>query len=1273
MNSDSRFWKWGLIVVLTGLACLALYPPGDKLKPGIDLAGGTSLIYEIDASGLKSREKSDLANRVMDILKTRVDPNSQFNLIWRPIGNNQLEIQMPRPPKGAGERRDVYEKARDSVKAKNISRVELESALNQTGSGREGALAALVRDVEGREEKLSAVAAAWDKYRSLRGGDNFEAEVNAQVAYEDAFDKVMASNLAIGRLTDALALKGNERAKEIERLEGEYPSYVDEIENTAAAHKVWFNKRGSLEDPEDLKRLLRGAGVLEFRVLAERDPGEPTMLKHDKEPSLRQPIAKYVDQLNKRGPRAKGGDLYEWYPIENVVSFLLQSARGGTVEEAEQMIESGRGSVVVSKYAGKYYVLTHVDEGDEKFGLTQQSPRWALKGAMISNDYRTGRPSVDFRLDPRGGAQFAKVTRLNLHRQLAIFLDGVATSHATIQSEISDRGQITGDFTLERVQDIVKRLEAGSLPARLKETPLQEKNTGPQLGEQNRTMGMNAALYGLIAVGVFMLVYYLFAGFLANVALVLNLLFVLAIMAGLEATFTLQGIAGLILTVGMAVDANVLIFERIREERERGVALRKSVKIGYEKALSTIVDANLTTLITCVILGYVGSEEVKGFALTLGFGLVTSMFTALFVTRVIMDTLIDAGWVKSLTMLHLIRRPNVDWFGLRRMFWPISTIAVVCGLGFFVYICGTDKEKIFDIEFLGGTSVQIELADGVEMNSAEVRDVLHGSGEGANVVDWLSQAAADLSEAKVSVSPNNIPGEFVVSSDKLDPAEIDVLLRTTFESSLALGGFTSEGSNAFFVTKSREVKVGDGENAGSVADEYLTLDDFKKGVESAAVYVKESVERLKGARVQTVFDLNAKTDEERAFEIVTVEPNKQLVRTAILGIMGDKLKIERPIGFTLMTDEVRAPDGMYPISEKDNLLGDVIGDHSPLNVREFKGGVVLVFDDLQPPQTEEEIKRRFKEMRLQPQFEQYESRETQVVPMNQVEVEGAEEGELYYSKFALLVSDESYIYDDDPAQWRLKLAEPELEQATEALSAEKSMRKVIQFAPQIASKTQQQALIAMVLALSAIVAYVWIRFGTMQYGLAAIVALVHDVSIVLGLITAADYFGIGDFRIDLATIAALLTVVGYSLNDTIVVFDRIRENRGKLSQLSTNIVNNSINMTLSRTLLTSLTTFMVVMFLYFFGGPGVHGFSFALLGGVVVGTYSSIGIAAPLLQNRKLLHMIIYILVAVLAVSISATVVGNLTFTVVVAALMFVLVVACSVIERKLDESPSRA
>lgn len=1265
MSDNVRLWKWAVIVLPVLLSIWLLYPPRDTLKPGIDLAGGTSLIYEIDDAGLSDSEKSDLSERVINVIRNRVDPNNQFNIVWRPIGNTRIEIQMPRPPKDAAERRRVYEEAREKVRALNIARTEVERALALSESERQEALDGLVRGVDGRKEKLADVESKWLAYLEVRGGGDYEKEYNAFQAYDAALEDLLLTNLSIGRLSDVLALRPAERQGELTRLLKEFPSYKEPVEASVAAYDAWDARRGSLEDPQDLKRLLRGAGVLEFRILAERNLQTGT-LDHPSDASLRQPVATYVEQLQARGPRPRSGDRYQWFQIEDPVKFLNAKSL------ADLEIVRQNSLLVVEKYAGKHYVLAHVaDKLNPDHGLTQQSPPWSLKRAFPGRDFSTGRPTVQFQLDAAGGLQFADVTRKNLQRELAIFLDGMAMSHATIESQIGDSGQIRGDFTQERVLELVRYLEAGALPARLKETPLLEKNVGPSLGERNREMGMKAAMYGLIAVAVFMLAYYWFAGILADIALMMNLLFVLAIMAAMEATFTLPGIAGLLLTVGMAVDANVLIYERIREELARGVILKKAVKLGYEKALSTIVDANLTTLITCVILGYVGSEEIKGFAMTLGFGIVTSMFTALFATRLVLTTMINLKLVKSLPMGRFIGRVDVDWIGLKRIFWPVSATLVVGGAAFFVFIAKTDPESVFDIEFLGGTSVQIEMAEGVQMSAEEVRTAISGKDASkTTAISWLLNAAEALEKSEISAGST---GEFVMTSPTLSANDINVLLRTTFEDSLALGGFAGTGNRAVFATRPRVKSAPTTDDPTAVVEEPITLDDFQAGVKEAAEYTRRAAQRLNGARIQTVSDVGAATDTGNAFEIVTVESNQELVRVAAVNALGEKLRVERPITYEVYTDPQSAPAGYFAIEEDDRFLGDVIGGDAPHDILEYRGGVALVFDKLDPPQTTANVDRRIKEMRLQPQYEQYEARDYDVLGV--VAAGANADGETEFSRIAIVVRDDNLIYGDDPGRWEGELAQVEMEQAKEALSAEKSLRKVVQFAPQIASRIQHQALISLILALLAIVAYVWLRFGSMQYGLAAIVALVHDVAITLGIITLIDELDIGGFhyRIDLAMVGAILTVVGYSLNDTIVIFDRIRENRGKSGKLTTNLVNNSINMTLSRTILTSLTTLIAVGFLFVLGGPGVAAFSFTLIVGIIAGTYSTVAIAAPLLQSPFLLHCITYLLVALTLVALAVTLVGNLTFVIVVGVIAAALLLWALTVERRSQPEPQPA
>lgn len=359
---------------------------------------------------------------------------------------------------------------------------------------------------------------------------------------------------------------------------------------------------------------------------------------------------------------------------------------------------------------------------------------------------------------------------------------------------------------------------------------------------------------------------------------------------------------------------------------------------------------------------------------------------------------------------------------------------------------------------------------------------------------------------------------------------------------------------------------------------------------------------------------------------------------AIVAVMGDKLRIELPIEARLVTDPDKAPEGYFPIPAGTRYLSDVVPGAPSLDVQAFRGGLVLVFDGLRPAQTTTAVANRIREIRLQPEYEGFAYRDYTIIGLDDAPGAAAD-AEKKYTKVALVVADENIYYDpSNPEAWREGLAIPEREQAEAAFASEKTLRQVLQFDSQVAKRTQGQASAAVLLACGAIIAYVWIRFGTMRYGLAAIVALVHDVAITLGLVTLADLLGLRNFRIDMALIAAILTIIGYSLNDTIVIFDRIRENRGKLVHLSTEMINASINQCMSRTLLTSLTTLFVVFIMFVWGGPGVHGFSFAMLVGVVAGTFSSIAIAAPLLASPRLLAVIVYGLIGLTITGVAAQV-----------------------------------
>jgi protein-export membrane protein SecD len=256
---------------------------------------------------------------------------------------------------------------------------------------------------------------------------------------------------------------------------------------------------------------------------------------------------------------------------------------------------------------------------------------------------------VSVTMTPKGRADFARVTGNNVNRHLAIVLDGEVSSAPNIRERIpSGNASITGSFNVTSAKDLAIVLRAGALPAPVR--IIEERSVGPSLGSDSIQQGLTAGLVGTLLVVVFMAVYYQFSGVIAIVAMVLNILYVVAVLAGFGATLTLPGIAGLVLTVGMAVDANVLIFERIREELRNQRSVRQSVEMGYDRAFRTILDANLTTLISAVFLFQFGTGPIKGFAVTLSIGLIANMFTAVLFTRMIYDFWLSRGKIERLSI-----------------------------------------------------------------------------------------------------------------------------------------------------------------------------------------------------------------------------------------------------------------------------------------------------------------------------------------------------------------------------------------------------------------------------------------------------------------------------------------------------------------------------------------------------------------------------------------------------------------------------------------------
>ena len=272
-----------------------------------------------------------------------------------------------------------------------------------------------------------------------------------------------------------------------------------------------------------------------------------------------------------------------------------------------------------------------------------------IKDARVRYDSQFGRPYVSLEFDKIGARIFEQVTAENVNRRLAIVLDENVYSAPTIRERIAGgSAEITGDFTPDEAADLAIVLRAGSLPASVQ--VLQKWTVSPTLGTDSIRKGLMSIALGFVVVILFMIFYFRYSGIVANVALILNLLVIMAVLALFQATLTLPGIAGIVLTIGMAVDANVLIFERIKEEQRTGKTVRAAIEAGYSKAFLTIVDANITTLIAALVLFQFGTGQVKGFAVTLTIGVITSMFTAIFVTRTIFEAWLENRKIEKLSI-----------------------------------------------------------------------------------------------------------------------------------------------------------------------------------------------------------------------------------------------------------------------------------------------------------------------------------------------------------------------------------------------------------------------------------------------------------------------------------------------------------------------------------------------------------------------------------------------------------------------------------------------
>ncbi len=1228
-----------IIVAILIWMTTAIIPPSSKLRLGKDLAGGFTLTYGVQKGEAGDPVTKDDIEQLTSVLMERLDPRGIYDITIVAQGTNQIEISVPAPSPEVVELRAAFEAALGDLEGSSVDSDEIDEALRAQGTDRAARLEALAGGNADQLAVLTAAAEAYDRleettseYRQLladraaeiepleenirnliaarnalldeaeaAGADRAallaavnageaerpiavqelreqhtespeivaaidafveadtainaaEAELEAaedrwasvidpveieaadlSIAFEESRNEALRTSIDIEEVRSVLALDTRSRSYKdtasgelrelpspreiaLDRLRTQYPPLAEKIDAVTTAYDAYRAKSRGYDDPKELIRMLRGAGVLTFRIaVTTEDTGIPIQ-------AIRQ-------ELQEGGPsNIRSSSAVRWYPLDSLEAWYDSPEEFEFLQSDTAGYFRTRRGVVAEMYDGVVYLLMYTTP---ERALTEQSGEWQVTGSSPTQD-QNGLPAVSFQLDVPGGILFGQLTGNNIDAPMAILLDDRVYSIANIEGKITRSGQITGSFTQEDVQYLVRVLNAGSLQSRLTEEPIAQSTIGPRLGRDNLQRGVEAGILSLIVVSIFMMVYYFFAGAIANVALLSNAIIILGAMSVNRATFTMPGIAGVVLTFGMAVDANVLIFERIREELKRGVDIKTAIRLGYEKALSTIIDGNVTNLIVCVVLVLAGTAEVKGFGITLGIGIVATLFSALFITRQIFTIYTDVFGGERLSMLPIawkrldqLLSPEIDWIGIRKVMYVFSAAMVIAGIG----LTWNTWEEMLDTEFRGGVSLTFsfgtdpETGEQITLPRAEVEQRIDA---------WVEQAYADG-----------------------------------------------------------------------------VLDETQRRALLEASILNYNVDQTSGEEFRG-----------SSFVLKTTLTDPQAAEDAINEALGDILDRKPAIEFARSEAERWSEAPVFPVL--DETLGRNIGD--PLvsdNVRSHLGGVAIVLRNLTIPQTLDAIESRLDQTRQSQEFTAYIGRDVELFGLERAD--GEADGEALWRSVAVVVSSESTSYFANQSIWESDLASVEWEIVRLSLTEPPSLDQVTTISPAVAAQFRAKAIVSIILSIGGILVYVWIRFGSLRYSFAAVVALVHDVCVALGFLSLTHYiydtwFGrmmlIEPFKIDLGVIAAMLTIIGYSLNDTIVILDRIRENRGKLAIASASVVNSSINQTISRTMLTSGTTLLAIAIMYWEGGTGIRGFTFAMLCGVLVGTYSSVGVAGPMVFSH---------------------------------------------------------
>ncbi|HEY1379130.1 MAG TPA: protein translocase subunit SecD, partial [Gemmataceae bacterium] len=724
-----------------------LYAHGEGgFRLGVDLAGGTILVYEVDTERLAEQRKDNPQAKEFNpsemaaFLKRRIDPADLYNVTIRPVGQTRFEIILPT---GGAHQAAIEERAwaelLDAVRAKP----EWKDALAKTD------LAAV--PVGGERELIASIRQAvnWanlkeslrTKFPAVKDKPEFEAVPLGQT------DKLVDVVVSTGAKADDV----KKAAADAPTLtSGELEEFVRANYHTAGGGR----KNLTGEEVQRIKDLIAQQGSLDFRIVANDDQDGPAIraaqeMFKDKSPEFARELERRAAQgLPPPAPTHAAGaedwlSTYSWVELGRDERKSLGLSNGNkdagatshwgvvaaarekgepallTIEGVRSIDESKSGLTTMLVYSRP----TRTRERDEKlydyFVLLRNptSPDRAITGSYLvdaSVNDMSFEKAVNFTFNARGGQLFSELTQANLPRgespscrfsYLAIVLDNEVVSAPSLSTVIGAHGQIRMDSARpEDLRKLAQILRSGALPATLKSQPVSENSIGATLGADTIHKGVWSVGWAFAAVLLFMVVYYRFAGFVACVALLANLLLTIAFMVFVNATFTLPGLAGLVLTLGMAVDANVLIYERLREERERGASLTLALRNGYDRAFPTILDTHLTSIFTAIVLYAFGNDQLKGFGVSLTAGLIISLFTSLYMTRLMFDLWQAKGWLRKLSMYqgltNFLHRNYIDFMRIRYYWFTATVVLTVIGLGVFL-IRGPAG---LNIDFVGGTA-----------------------------------------------------------------------------------------------------------------------------------------------------------------------------------------------------------------------------------------------------------------------------------------------------------------------------------------------------------------------------------------------------------------------------------------------------------------------------------------------------------------------------------------------------------------------------------------